>query len=41
MIMELIMFSVENVKSGIIIKKGSTYAELDFLVQPIVDTESS
>jgi EAL domain-containing protein (putative c-di-GMP-specific phosphodiesterase class I) len=39
--MELIMFSVENVKSGIIIKKGSTYAELDFLVQPIVDTESS
>ncbi len=39
--MELIMFSVENIKSGIIIKKGSTYAELDFLVQPIIDTESS
>ncbi|PWI32148.1 diguanylate phosphodiesterase [Vibrio albus] len=32
------MFQVEGVKSGIIVKKGSTYAELDFLVQPIVDT---
>jgi EAL domain-containing protein (putative c-di-GMP-specific phosphodiesterase class I) len=34
------MFSVENVQSGIIVTRGTTYAELDFLVQPIVDTNT-
>ncbi len=34
------MFLVQNIKNGIIVIKGETYAELDFLVQPIVDTIS-